>query len=477
MEKRRQEGQASMQPKERKDAWRVVAVILQAMVVLLVCAIIGAWGFSHILWLLPASSTAFFLVDALLLYRHCKEGKGNYKTLLVLISFFALWVPLSVYSNASSFGLLPLSLLGQGLVLLIILLVQRSLKQEEKKSGNEIFALVGIFVVFVITIFMQIIGVQYAPHVDCLLSLLPWIMVGLLRGRMLWRASKVPGKTWLVRTLLMILAIALCGMVVHFGSLAGNNLQLDARPAAASSVIYEDTRACLQALGIPAAVLADLDDEALLQLEGAVQVELRQTRDGYQAQEGDKLGQTSQHHFMLLLTSAYILMEDGSFYRLHYFQVEEGSITGQDAFFSETGWDEEGMLFVPAVLTGALRYELGGQAFVAPIPDLSYHQGSGGVSHIEDLAGAGVMGRVSFPPNATNQRGYVLFEGTPLGALESDARLDPFRYAHMYGTMHYPMENRATQLQKMFAFLEMPILFLWEEPVSPGDFRYSVLVD
>ena len=195
-----------------------------------------------------------------------------------------------------------------------------------------------------------------------------------------------------------------CLLLVLGASVCVNHPRLDAQPQPAQG--ETEMRQALAALGVPEEVLADLSDEHVRALEGALYVETKRHELVFHTD--------SSHTNMarprpepdtcpaLDAVTVYTELPDNRMAVLNWFRWERGSVHWNDGF--DLWWDDSPYELVG----GALLYEKGGQAYSAPIPDL-YDGTATAYSILWSNTMPHIIGTVSYPFGSSQQRGYILY--------------------------------------------------------------------
>lgn len=389
-----------------------------------------------------------------------------------------LLLPLSQWQAAAGTSVWAL-LLHQGVALALSLRAERAIA--EKRGVSPVYGLVAVpyIALGVLSFLMPAAWLQYVA--------VALLLVPVLQLHRLSKGGSSPvlsiGKV-LGRITLTLCYCILCGVVVYFGAMQGNNISLEA--AAVTQQTHSETRDALEALGVPDYVLADLNDEALALLaDTQLVLERRETGVMYDSGEGGRIRQLWEvflnRAFAMDLTRLYLKNEEGQVYQLYYFEVRQGSAQLQDVIFVTADWQETPYPD-PQTLLGALLYTQDGQNYSAPLPGLHGRFGYGGWPAWSGAAleADGISAQVSFPKNAENQRGYLLFDSLPLERDSEEAYGTEFWYMHMCNPLEqYPLADR-TELFRRGGWeknergivFSPPLSPLWAEtePILPSDF-------
>lgn len=193
----------------------------------------------------------------------------------------------------------------------------------------------------------------------------------------------------------LVLMLAACVLV--------NHPQLDAAPMETHG--EAELRQQLSDLGMPDEVLADLADEDVRALDGALHVEMIEAEAYHtgDVQEQDIHLSEADTCPKLLMKTIYIELPEYRMAVLNWFQWEHGSAYWGDAFTtyedSDLGYTDVG---------GRLLYEMRGQTYTAPIHSLTDETvTTNGFFGME--TSNQVSGMVNYPFFAQNQRGYVIY--------------------------------------------------------------------
>ena len=195
-----------------------------------------------------------------------------------------------------------------------------------------------------------------------------------------------------------------CLLLVLGASVCVNHPRLDAQPQPAQG--EAETRQALAALGMPEEVLADLSDEHVRALEGALYVYAQQDVMSFYSSTTTEVQKANTEADQLGSYIIYIELPDSRMAVLNYFDWRQGGAYWGDAV--RLGWQDT-YEHLTGQIGGALLYEKDGQAYTAPIPRLN----NGVVMTTDWFFGtrsdSQISGTVSYPFGAQNQRGYVLY--------------------------------------------------------------------
>ena len=195
-----------------------------------------------------------------------------------------------------------------------------------------------------------------------------------------------------------------CLLLVLGASVCVNHPRLDAQPQPAQG--EAETRQALAALGMPEEVLADLSDEHVRALEGALYVYAQQDVMSFYSSTTTEVQKANTEADQLGSYIIYIELPDSRMAVLNYFDWRQGGAYWGDAV--RLGWQDT-YEHLTGQIGGALLYEKDGQVYTAPIPRLN----NGVVTTTDWFFGtrsdSQISGTVSYPFGAQNQRGYVLY--------------------------------------------------------------------
>lgn len=195
-----------------------------------------------------------------------------------------------------------------------------------------------------------------------------------------------------------------CFALVLLTSAVVNHPRLDAQPVPAQG--EAETRQALAALGLPENVLADLSDEHVRALEGALRVDVQQEMMSFYSSTTTEIQKADADADRLCAYIIYIELPGSRMAVLNYFDWQQGGTYWGDAVM--LGWQDT-YEYLTGQIGGALLYEKNGQAYTAPIPRLN----NGVVTTTDWFSGIQsyprITGTVSYPFGAQNQRGYVLY--------------------------------------------------------------------
>ena len=195
-----------------------------------------------------------------------------------------------------------------------------------------------------------------------------------------------------------------CFALVLLTSTVVNHPRLDAQPVPAQG--EAETRQALAELGLPEEVLADLSDEHVRALEGALRVDVQQEMMSFYSSTTTETQKADADANRLCSYIIYIELPDSRMAVLNYFDWQQGGAYWGDAVM--LGWQDT-YEYLTGQIGGALLYEKNGQAYTAPIPRLN----NGVVTTTDWFSGIQsyprITGTVSYPFGAQNQRGYVLY--------------------------------------------------------------------
>ena len=195
-----------------------------------------------------------------------------------------------------------------------------------------------------------------------------------------------------------------CLLLVLGASVCVNHPRLDAQPQPAQG--EAETRQALAALGVPEEVLADLSDEHVRALEGALYVYAQQDVMSFYSSTTTEVQKANTEADQLGSYIIYIELPDSRMAVLNYFDWRQGGAYWGDAV--KLGWQDT-YEHLTGQIGGALLYEKDGQVYTAPIPRLN----NGVVMTTDWFFGtrsdSQISGTVSYPFGAQNQRGYVLY--------------------------------------------------------------------
>lgn len=195
-----------------------------------------------------------------------------------------------------------------------------------------------------------------------------------------------------------------CFALVLLTSAVVNHPRLDAQPVPAQG--EAETRQALAALGLPENVLADLSDEHVRALEGALHVDVQQEMMSFYSSTTTEIQKADADADRLCAYIIYIELPGSRMAVLNYFDWQQGGAYWGDAVM--LGWQDT-YEYLTGQIGGALLYEKNGQAYTAPIPRLN----NGVVTTTDWFSGIQsyprITGTVSYPFGAQNQRGYVLY--------------------------------------------------------------------
>lgn len=195
-----------------------------------------------------------------------------------------------------------------------------------------------------------------------------------------------------------------CFALVLLTSTVVNHPRLDAQPVPAQG--EAETRQALAELGLPEEVLADLSDEHVRALEGALYVYAQQDVMSFYSSTTTEVQKANTEADQLGSYISYIELPDSRMAVLNYFDWRQGGAYWGDAV--RLGWQDT-YEHLTGQIGGALLYEKDGQAYTAPIPRLN----NGVVTTTDWFFGtrsdSQISGTVSYPFGAQNQRGYVLY--------------------------------------------------------------------
>lgn len=195
-----------------------------------------------------------------------------------------------------------------------------------------------------------------------------------------------------------------CFALVLLTSTVVNHPRLDAQPVPAQG--EAETRQALAELGLPEEVLADLSDEHVRALEGALRVDVQQEMMSFYSSTTTEIQKADADADRLCAYIIYIELPGSRMAVLNYFDWQQGGAYWGDAVM--LGWQDT-YEYLTGQIGGALLYEKNGQAYTAPIPRLN----NGVVTTTDWFSGIQsyprITGTVSYPFGAQNQRGYVLY--------------------------------------------------------------------
>ena len=195
-----------------------------------------------------------------------------------------------------------------------------------------------------------------------------------------------------------------CFALVLLTSAVVNHPRLDAQPVPAQG--EAETRQALAELGLPEEVLADLSDEHVRALEGALRVDVQQEMMSFYSSTTTEIQKADADADRLCAYIIYIELPGSRMAVLNYFDWQQGGAYWGDAVM--LGWQDT-YEYLTGQIGGALLYEKNGQAYTAPIPRLN----NGVVTTTDWFSGIQsyprITGTVSYPFGAQNQRGYVLY--------------------------------------------------------------------
>ena len=195
-----------------------------------------------------------------------------------------------------------------------------------------------------------------------------------------------------------------CFALVLLTSTVVNHPRLDAQPVPAQG--EAETRQALAELGLPEEVLADLSDEHVRALEGALRVDVQQEMMSFYSSTTTETQKADADANRLCSYIIYIELPDSRMAVLNWFAWQQGGAHWGDAVM--LGWQDT-YEYLTGQIGGALLYEKNGQAYTAPIPRLN----NGVVTTTDWFSGIQsyprITGTVSYPFGAQNQRGYVLY--------------------------------------------------------------------
>ena len=195
-----------------------------------------------------------------------------------------------------------------------------------------------------------------------------------------------------------------CFALVLLTSAVVNHPRLDAQPVPAQG--EAETRQALAELGLPENVLADLSDEHVRALEGALRVDVQQEMMSFYSSTTTEIQKADADADRLCAYIIYIELPGSRMAVLNYFDWQQGGAYWGDAVM--LGWQDT-YEYLTGQIGGALLYEKNGQAYTAPIPRLN----NGVVTTTDWFSGIQsyprITGTVSYPFGAQNQRGYVLY--------------------------------------------------------------------
>ena len=297
---------------------------------------------------------------------------------------------------------------------------------------------------------LVIVVLAFSPLAQSWLAFIPMIAAFALIIRSLARVGGslggagycfVPAPVRMSSGLLKWGYLLLCLVLVLLTSFCVNHPRLDAQPVPETQGEAE-TRQALAALGLPEDVLADLPDEHVRALEGALRVDVQEetlifhTSDSHEERmrQAEMPEESLAYDFVppapenrdwvdpcptLLSRMAYIELPDSRMAVLNWFAWQQGGAHWGDAVM--LGW-QDSYEYLTGQIGGALLYEKDGQAYTAPIPRLN----DGVVTTNDWFFGTQsdprITGTVSYPFGAQDQRGYVLYI-LQLRDLEYTARL------------------------------------------------------
>lgn len=194
-----------------------------------------------------------------------------------------------------------------------------------------------------------------------------------------------------------------CFALVLLTSTVANHPRLDAQPLPAQG--ETETRQALAALGMPEEVLADLSDEHVRALEGALYVEVQEETLNFRPSWANTTEEElpPDTHQMRSL-AIYIELPDKRMVELNWFEWIQGSACWRDGLRAGGGDDPQ------TYFGGSLLYDKDGQTYTAPILALSDRE----ITTNSPFFGANtdryIVGTISFPFASERQRGYVLRE-------------------------------------------------------------------
>ena len=196
-----------------------------------------------------------------------------------------------------------------------------------------------------------------------------------------------------------------CFVLVLLTSAVVNHPRLDAQPVPAQG--EAETRQALAALGMPEEVLADLSDEHVRALEGALYVEVAEDQLVFHTdKEHDNLARPSPEPDtcpVLQAATVYTELPDNRMAVLTWFLWEDNKVYWRDGF--DLWWGDT----PHELIGGALLYNRDGKTYTATIPDLydstettqDIFWGAATAQHI--------IGTVGYPFGSSQQRGYILY--------------------------------------------------------------------
>ena len=232
-----------------------------------------------------------------------------------------------------------------------------------------------------------------------------------------------------------------CLALVALTCVAVNHPRLDAQPLPAPG--EAETRQALAALGMPEEVLADLSDEHVRALEGALYVEVQEETLAFRPPWANTTAtEVPPGTQWMRAAIIYIELPASRMAVLNYFDWQTGSACWNDAI--ALGWQQYNDTL--ADLTGgALLYEKNGQSYTALLPQL----GAGSMTTNDWFFGEQteqrIIGTVSYPFGAENARGYVLYilqldDLSAVGVTRGNTMLD---YYHRTGPLTMPYRSPA----------------------------------
>lgn len=195
-----------------------------------------------------------------------------------------------------------------------------------------------------------------------------------------------------------------CFALVLLTSTVVNHPQLDAQPVPAQG--EAETRQALTALGLPEEVLADLSDEHVRALEGALRVDVQQEMMSFYSSTTTETQKADADANRLCSYIIYIELPDSRMAVLNYFDWQQGGAYWGDAVM--LGWQDT-YEYLTGQIGGALLYEKNGTVYTAPIPYLASRPETTTSWFFGTQTYPRISGVVSYPFGAQNQRGYVLY--------------------------------------------------------------------
>lgn len=367
-------------------------------------------NFLYLQYLLPTLGAALQYLGFRTLRRSGPAFRLAWVLSLVRLVWHAVWLMLSA-SPWMPEGTLSyaLGLVGMAVQIVQLLALRAGLREvcrraEVEQQGDPLGAAV-IWQLLIVVLALSPLSQSWLAVIPMLIAF-GLIIRSLVRvGGSLGGAGYcfVDAPVWVGSRMMMLGYFLGCLALVALTCVAVNHPRLDAQPLPAPG--EAETRQALAALGLPENVLADLSDEHVRALEGALYVEVQEETLAFRPPWANTTeGQLPPGTHQMRSLAIYIELPDKRMVELNWFEWIQGSACWRDGLRAGGGDDPQ------TYFGGRLLYDKDGKTYTTPILALSDREITINSLFFGADTSRYIIGTISFPFASERQRGYVLRE-------------------------------------------------------------------